>query len=190
MIQGFDIPIHQKEMFDRAFLRSQRLTSSLNLNLIPFATNFRQVIKLNWESVFNLAIASCLHFFKKSHGIGLIPSSIYFTKMTIPSAFDNITDAYVSSDNFTIVNDGSAFTRLQKTEQLLHWQAFKDNLRVCWEGEAKDRNCGQCEKCIRTILTFRILGSDLPSCFDADVSDRQIANLCLKGLGISTLAVY
>ncbi|NES86301.1 MAG: hypothetical protein F6K10_35785, partial [Moorea sp. SIO2B7] len=45
MVHGFDIPIQQKEVFERAFIKSQKITYSLGLDLIPMATNFRQVIK-------------------------------------------------------------------------------------------------------------------------------------------------
>ncbi len=59
-------------------------------------------------------------------------------------------------------------------------------MRVCWQGEQKDRNCGRCEKCIRTVLNFRAVGLGLPECFEQDVNNRQI--LSLKGLNSVQIA--
>ncbi len=43
--------------------------------------------------------------------------------------------------------------------------------------ENKARNCGQCEKCMRTVLSFRLIPMDLPACFAQDVTDEQVASL-------------
>ena len=47
---------------------------------------------------------------------------------------------------------------------------------MCWAGPDKAANCGECEKCIRTILFFRLLGVS-PECFSGHVTDRQIARM-------------
>ncbi|NEQ77073.1 MAG: hypothetical protein F6K23_31125 [Okeania sp. SIO2C9] len=187
MVHGLDIPISQEDVFTRALKKSIIITNSLGIELIEMATNFRQVIKLDWEDVFNTTVASCLHFFSKGYTQGIIPASTYYTKMVLPSAFDPITDSFLSSKSLEIINDGSAFTRLQKTEKILNWQEITENLRVCWQGENKDQNCGKCEKCIRTILTFRALNYGLPCCFEKDVTDQQILNLKLRGLEIGVM---
>ena len=53
------------------------------------------------------------------------------------------------------------------------------NLRVCLGHNplVRVRNCCKCEKCIRNILIFRVLGLGLPACFEQDVSDRQILRM-------------
>jgi hypothetical protein len=49
--------------------------------------------------------------------------------------------------------------------EISEWTLGVNNLRVCWQGELEDRNCGVCEKCIRTKLNFLATGSSIPSCF-------------------------
>jgi hypothetical protein len=61
--------------------------------------------------------------------------------------------------------------------EITHWPEALQSLRVCWQGTQKDRNCGRCEKCVRTILNFRILGVGLPECFEEDITDEQIRNI-------------
>jgi hypothetical protein len=48
---------------------------------------------------------------------------------------------------------------------------------VCWQGAELDKNCCKCEKCIRNILSFRVVGAGLPSCFAEDVEESQITAL-------------
>lgn len=47
MVHGFDIPLKEKETFENAAQRSQIMLSSLDVEMIPIATNFRQVIKVH-----------------------------------------------------------------------------------------------------------------------------------------------
>jgi hypothetical protein len=187
MVHGFDISIRQKEVFDRALQKSEIMLSSLGLVTIPLATNFRQVIKLNWEDVFATGVASCLHMVKKGFSIGLIPSSYPYRDVNFLWGSNPFTDLLLSSNSYRIIHDGAEFTRLNKIEQMLTWQEFLGNLRVCWQGNQKDRNCGRCEKCVRNILNFRVLNQGLPPCFEKDVTNQQIWNLKVKGGSLDAL---
>jgi len=187
MVHGFDIPVEQEEIFTRAAQRSQIILSSLGMDLIPMATNFRKVIKLNWEDVFGTAISSCLHLVKRGYTMGLIPGSYPYRNITLPYGSNPLTDPLLSSQSLTIVHDGAKLARLEKIQQILEWDEALANLRVCWQGEQKDRNCCRCEKCIRNILNFRALGYGLPSCFEEDVTNGQIMNLKLRGGGLDAI---
>ena len=47
-------------------------------------------------------------------------------------------------------------------------------LKVCWQGEPQDRNCGLCEKCVRTRLNLLSVGVLDPPCFDAPLDLARI----------------
>jgi len=57
---------------------------------------------------------------------------------------------------------------LEKIQAVAAWPAAMQDLRVCLHGEERDENCCRCEKCVRTILGFRVLGLGLPACFKED----------------------
>ncbi len=109
---------------------------------------------------------------------GLIPSSLPYHALVLPWGSNPLTDPLLSIRTFAIVHDGAAFTRAEKVKQIAHWRQALQNLRVCWEGDRKDGNCGHCEKCIQTILNFRAVGLGLPPCFDQDVADEEILQGC------------
>ena len=64
-----------------------------------------------------------------------------------------------------IKTHGAGFTRTQKVAILNAWEAARNNLRVCWQGPQTGRNCGKCEKCVRTMLNFMANNYPVPSCF-------------------------
>ncbi len=182
MVHGFDIPLEEQDVFERAAGKSKAMLASIGMELIPIATNFRHLGQ-DWEHVFGTGVASTLMLLQGGYQVGLIPSSDCYNAMEIPYGSNPITDYLLSNQNFQIVHDGASFTRIEKTWEISNWSEVLQNLRVCWEGSHKDRNCGRCEKCIRTILGFRVLGMDLPPCFEQDVTDEQI-------LGIQGLRKY
>jgi hypothetical protein len=176
MIHGFDIPLEEKNVFERAAKNSQKILAPLGIKLTSVATNFRNLDDY-WNDAHAAGLASCLMLLQEGYEIGLIASTEPYNSMILPWGSNPVTDKLLSSDNFQIIHDGAAFTRSDKIREILNWPEALRYLRVCWEGEEKDRNCGHCEKCIRTILNFRSIGLSLPECFEHDVSDNQIINL-------------
>lgn len=179
VVHGFDIPLEKQQAFNNATKKAEAILSSLDMKLIPMSTNIRQ-LALNWEDIFGTAAASCLMLLQRGYAAGLIASSFPYQALSFPYGSNPITDSLLSSNAFQIIHDGAEFTRISKMKELTNWTEAKQNLRVCWQGKEPDKNCGKCEKCIRTILIFRIFGAGLPPCFEQDVSDQQILELQAK----------
>lgn len=185
LVHGFDIPIEEKEAFNRVAEKSNKMLEGLSIEMITIATNFRQLGD-DWGDAHGAAVASCLMLLQTGYGIGLIASTEPYNGLVLPWGSNPISDGLLSSDAFQTVHDGAAFTRSDKIRELLNWPEALQYLRVCWQGKQRDRNCSRCEKCIRTILNFRSIGLALPECFEHDVSDSQI--LALKGLNLVQIA--
>lgn len=176
MVHGFDIPLDQSDVFRRASAKSRRILESVGMELIPMATNFRG-LEGDWDDTHGAGLASCLMLLQAGYAAGLIGSSQSYHGVVLPHGSNPMTDWLMSSDNFSIIHDGTAFTRGEKAREIANWPEALKYLRVCWQGKQKDRNCGRCEKCIRTILNFRSMGLSLPECFEEDVSDNQIMGM-------------
>jgi hypothetical protein len=179
MVHGFDIPLADKETFASAAARSTRILSSLGLDLFTVATNYRTIVA-DWDHSHAAAIASCLSLLSRDCTEGLIGQTFTYRELrTVTEGVNALTDPLLSSDCFRIVPDGAAFKRSDKILAMRGWSEFLCDLRVCWEGPQKDRNCCNCEKCMRNILTFRVLGLGLPPCFERDIDDQQVRTLRL-----------
>lgn len=188
VIHGFDIPLEKQQAFNRATEKARAILSSLGMELIPMSTNIRQLtLNLNWEHIFGTTTASCLMLLQRGYSEGLIASSFPYQSLLFPAGSNPVTDWLMSSQSFSIIHDGAEFTRIEKIGKLINWSELQRNLRVCWQGKELDKNCGRCEKCIRTILSFRIFSVGLPPCFEHDVSDQEVLNIKVKEAALMNL---
>lgn len=176
MVHGFDIPLEDADAFTRAAERSSRMLTSLGLGLIPVATSFREQPG-DWEDAHGAALASCFMLLKGRFSRGLIASSYPYSALILPYGSNPITDGMMSSESFRISHDGADVAKVEKMKAISGWPEARKYLRVCWEGKPPDHNCGRCQKCVWTLLVFRMIGSGLPECFERDISDREIASL-------------
>jgi len=87
------------------------------------------------------------------------------------------TDYLLSGRGFSIVHDGAGFSRTEKVKSLARNASARRSIKVCWEGAHQGRNCGVCEKCIRTKLNFLAVGVTFPECFDEGLSEENILGL-------------
>jgi hypothetical protein len=164
-VHGFDIPLLETDAYHSAFSMAAETLQSLDIPLIPVRTNCRDVIRLNWEMWFGPALAAVLQLFKQECDVGLIASGVPYTAQVSIWGSNSITDPLLSTAGFEIEHDGAGYNREMKITEIARWEAGRSNLRVCWKGKQKDRNCGKCEKCIRTMLAFAVNRLPIPSCF-------------------------
>lgn len=177
LVHGFDIPLNQREYYESACKKVERQLISLDIQLYRVATNFKE-ISVFWPHAFGTGVASVLALFQKRYSKGLIAQGVpYSSYQNLVEGSNPMTDPLLSSNSFSIIPDGGGFQRSEKIQFISKWPEGMKYLRVCWEGEEKDSNCCQCEKCIRNILIFRALGLPRPPAFPFDVSDDQIFRL-------------
>ena len=172
LVHGFDIDLSKKEGFARAATNGQKLLDSLGLPLLTMSTNIRE-FNMPWLHSFSTACAAAMVWFQPQFRYGLIASNERYDYFK-PIGSTPLTDSLLSSDAFTILHDGASHGRVDKINLVAQWPAALEYLRVCWEGENPDRNCGRCEKCVRTILGFRANGHALPPSFEHDVDVSNI----------------
>ncbi len=165
LVHGFDIPLVEHDQFRIALANANRLLLALGIETIPIRTNYRLVIKSNWEHAFASAVVAALDNLKHLAGNCLLGSSEPYDSLVVPWGSSPITDHLLSSVTFRVLHDGASHSRTEKVAAIAEWPEGRDNLRVCWEGEEQSKNCGRCEKCLRTMLNFLATGNDIPACF-------------------------
>ena len=182
ILHGFDIPLKSEKAFDHAYERSRIMLDSLGMETIPMTTNLRGLGGL-FDNCHGAILASCLSVLQKRFSVGLIadsaPYQILVFPWSLPYGSNPLSDRFLSSNAFTIIDDGAGYYRFDKAQALSGWPEAMSNLRVCLgrNPQARVRNCCKCEKCIRNILIFRVLELGLPAFFEHDVSDRQILRM-------------
>ena len=177
LVHGFDIPLKEDGYYHSVGEKVSMQLSSLNIGLYRVSTNFKE-LSIFWPHAFGTGVASILSLFQRRYAIGLIAQGVpYSSYRNLVEGSNPMTDPLLSSDAFRIVPDGGGFQRWEKIQAISGWPEGLAHLRVCWEGEQKDRNCCACEKCIRNILTFKALGLPLPKAFPIDPTNERIYRL-------------
>lgn len=169
MTEGFDIPLVRTQDFERAFARAKCITDGAGIELVRMRTNFRQ-LRGDWLLTYGAGAASALMMLEGGFGVGLLGGTPSYRYPDYDMGSNPVSDPLLSSDAFKVLGDGLQYTRTQKAGLLSSWQPALENIRVCWQGAQFDRNCGHCQKCVRTILNFKAAGAPVPPCFPNDVT--------------------
>jgi hypothetical protein len=105
----------------------------------------------DWGRTHGGAVAALGHAAADTVGELLIASTKpYFADAPWGSHWE--TDPGWSSSRVRVIHVGAELRRNDKLAQLLDERLVQRHLRVCWENRAPTGNCGECEKCLRTML--------------------------------------
>jgi hypothetical protein len=180
LIHGFDIPLSDPAVFSNALGRARATLSDLGIPIMPVETNAKQIARVNWEDAFTCMLIGALNNLKSLAGTCLIGSSRSYDTVIIPAGSSPYTDELLSSGEFDVMHDGASHSRTEKVAEVAKWKVGADNLRVCWEGDLTDRNCGECEKCLRTMLNFLASGNPIPAAFPNVDIVQKLDKIMLK----------
>ena len=175
LVQGMDIPLNRDDYFRGALKRAERILKGTDVPLIPVRTNSRQLGQA-WEDSYGLQLASCFFLLQRNFRWAIYGSGEPYESLTIPWGSTPLTDYLVSNESLSLIIDGGNFNRTEKVDWLVKNtpETTISNIRVCWAGLEKDRNCDKCEKCIRTKLNFWANGHKVPKAFDTALSTSQV----------------
>jgi hypothetical protein len=180
MVHGFDLPLEDREAFEVAAQATKQTVGRLGIPLTIVRTDWRKM-SVDWGADYVAGLASCLHQFAPAANVGAFGAGDDCNRLRPPWGSNPITNPLLSSDRFELCTEGLALGRTARLEFINRFPEVAGSLRVCWEGPMTGRNCGQCEKCIRTKLNFMALGSD-PLCFDRGPTVAEILGLRVYSL--------
>jgi hypothetical protein len=172
-VEGFDIPLH-----DSARLRAARnwlsaTTAECGVEFMVIRTNLREhpvFAGLSWEITHVSALAGV------AHALGQRVRTMHVAASDVPPPWGSAPDldAAWSSESMKVENFGAELTRLQRVAAIALWKPLRGRLRVCWENNTDDLNCGFCEKCLRTRMALYVSGAhDGLESFPADYPLRS-----------------
>ncbi|HWQ92488.1 MAG TPA: hypothetical protein VN673_12520 [Clostridia bacterium] len=110
------------------------------------------------QKAYSSQLSAVTSFFSKRFQKGYIASSYDAAFTGKPWGSHPQLDAYYSSSHFEMQNSGTEMTRLRKVEMVADWPVALHHMRVCQNDNTGGKNCGTCEKCIRTLLMLEGLG--------------------------------
>ncbi len=176
LVHGFDIyhdeSVDKKmETFDRAVATMSEVAKDAQVNLIPVFTNVRHLysnVKFWMYWYFASALSAVAHSFAPRLSDVWISSDGYAAGTTPWGSHPSI-DYNYSSHNVQ-VHHGPLRGRFEKVKLIADWDAALNNMRVCTGNPDGLLNCGDCEKCIRT-MTMLVAAGKLKQCKAFPIND-------------------
>jgi hypothetical protein len=181
LVQGFDIALYETDAIATAVESAHRVLDPLGIPLAVIKTNWTDHLCGEWTNEFGAALAACLHQFAGLANFGVMGADEDYAHIALPWGSNPASNPFLSGGSFEVITEGGGFTRTQRVKAISEYYEVARNLRVCWEGERTGRNCGVCEKCIRTKLNFMAVGKE-PVCFsDGKPTYKQIFMISARG---------
>lgn len=156
---GFDMPLNLTWSIGELTRSHSTMMKEAGIEFIAGSTNIRMFVNaVDWTNAHGPALLATALFFKDRLREFYIPSS--YTDGAYPrwGSHPDL-DPLLSTESMRFVHHGSRGNRVQKLQIVAQAPASYERLRVCWIQDIGLKNCGECEKCIRTQIALEIVGA-------------------------------
>lgn len=158
-IHGFDTKLEDATYREEISKHLQAAAADLGMRLIEVECNSRDHTDpvIFWGHCHMAMINSTAHLLSENFERLYIPSSYAYDQLE-PWGSHPLTDPLWATGDLHIIHHGNSFTRPSKVAAIADSKIARKHLRVCWQNIDEAYNCGECEKCIRTMINFKISG--------------------------------
>ena len=177
-------------IFEKSCKLPKQFAGEIGLKFLPINTSVTELMsftELTVEQLFHYFTISCVMALQKLFSKYIFSSSYNAENMRINSSHLDYSESTViplmSNENVEIILSDTFKKRTEKTEYISKFSLTPKYLDVCWSTqlanlinyyddrylkEKINRNCGWCDKCMRTLFTLDMLGclSDYEDAFD------------------------
>jgi hypothetical protein len=162
-VHGYDVPLPHAEHRQRVSESLSNAARELGTPLIELESNARELLDCfgDWgDHTHGAALASIGLLLGAEASRVILPATHTLAELE-PWGSHPLLDPLWSTDRTMIVHHGAEASRFAKISVLAGHPVVSHHLRVCWNTTTQ-LNCSDCEKCLRTMTAFDILGQ-LPS---------------------------
>jgi hypothetical protein len=177
LANGFDF-VSQPKAFAETVQRNGGFAARHSKQLLAIETNyydFGRRYRLSRAATFGGCLASMAH----SLGFGRVYIAGAGDANNIsPEGSHPLLDPLWTTEACRIVHDGLEASRADRTAVVARDPDAILNLRVCWQDPNK--NCGACLKCLRTMITLRLLGVGEAAYFGRALTTRDVLSMNVR----------
>lgn len=159
-VHGIDFQL-DNPMAHEAVRRNREWLAGRGVTLVEVESNVRFVgteLGVRWNQHNGACLAAL------GHALGsatTLVASTYSWEFTRGHGTHPVSDPLLSSATRRVVHHGYGPKRWQKLARVAEAPGVLELLRVCWQD--REYNCGQCEKCRRTMLLLELLELEAPT---------------------------
>ena len=174
LVRGLNIRLDEERKFDVAFSAAQRSLAPYGVPLHKIATNWFTESP-SWPHSHGTLLGSLVQLYEGSYAAGVFGSSNSYHHIYNWGSHPML-DYRLGSGSMPVRVDDYCLDRLGKSAFLAGIEGATDDLLVCHVFDERG-NCGKCEKCLRTALSFIAAGCPVPPALNiVEPVDRSVAS--------------
>jgi hypothetical protein len=150
---------HDPELRRRGLAETAEVAQALGLPLIVVRTDIRAVLDpyLNWGTEAHGSVLAGIGWLLRPVLREVVIAPTLSTSLLQPWGSHPDLDPCWSLPDLTVTHHDSDAPRWQRIERIAREPVALRSLQVCWQG-VRQRNCGRCEKCLRTMTSLEVSG--------------------------------
>lgn len=158
MVHGFDMFLEDQASFDAALAPAREVAEIYGKKLVVVRTNLRdEPHRVNWTMGHGPALGYIALALQPIHRKVFIAST-YAAWQLHRYGSHAMVDPLWSTEAVEVVHDGVYSDRVGKLRVVAREPEALKRLRVCWQNTGS-YNCGECEKCVRTMVALKGIGA-------------------------------
>ena len=187
LVKGFDIEARNAALWERTLENISAIAAAENIDLLVVHTNIQGLAEpiLSWDYIHGGCLAAVGLAVRGAFRQIYIPSTFSVAEQ-VPWGSCLALDGHWSTEGTTFAHDGAEASRIDKVIwQIAQSPLALEHLRVCYENVKGSYNCGQCDKCLRTMISLYAAGAldrskTFPHSIDPELVSR-ITALSISG---------
>jgi hypothetical protein len=165
---------------------ARRALATYGADLAVVRSNWQQDFCNAWFMAFNTGYMALLHTFASTHSAAIHATDrSYVDELKVPPYGSMMPiNHLLGHPGFPVVSTGGTHNRAERVAFLKDHPALLAGLRVCYQRNAAGRNCGHCEKCVRTQLELRAAGVDASPMFPSAFTLEDVRGMTVKRVAV------
>jgi hypothetical protein len=176
LVVGWDLRHGDDAAAARARASAERSLAAYGVRPVTVATNWQQEFCAGWFLSFAAGLLATLHTFSGQYDAAVLATD-HNARQELgmpPYGAHLMINHLLGTSWFPVVSTGATHRRIDRVAVLGEHPTLLAGLRVCYQEDAGGRNCGHCEKCIRTQLELRATGVAVPETFAATMTPADL----------------
>jgi hypothetical protein len=183
---------HDVELREAELDATRAVAERLGLPFVLVRTDLRRVLDLHldWGTDVHGSVLAGIGWLLRSSLHEVVISPTHWTPLQRPWGSHPDLDPRWSLPGLTITHQPGDEARWQRLVRIADQPEVLRSLQVCWQPD-RVRNCGRCEKCLRTMTTLEVTGhgAEVRAAFDRPLQADAIGPhlVCLPTLWCDTI---
>ena len=160
-VVGFDVHVEDHDRAADVVRLVRAVATDRRTPALIVRTNLRdhpRFASISWEHTHGAALAAVGHLLSATISALVIPPSYAADRLVPWGSRPDLDAGWSVPGRLDVVHGDASGRRIDRVLAIAPDPLVHRYLRVCWQNVGTERNCGRCEKCVRTMTMLAAAG--------------------------------